>query len=118
MAVLFSPDVCLPSDPAGWGRWLLGHAAEHEQMRQILVQEVNPPIIIPDYNIRAWSDGPKAVQTWLQTHQFMHDALDHFLNVTGTDFSLVDFTSEEQFDVWLDDHRSVHAIYRQILGIS
>lgn len=117
MTVLFSPDVCLPNDPAGWGRWLLGHAAEHEQMRKLLLAR-NPPIIAPDYNLRSWSDDPKVYESWLETHQLVHDSLNEALNVTAIDFSEADFEDERNFFIWLDDHAGTHAIYRQILGIS
>lgn len=116
MTVLFSPDVCLPNDPSGWGRWLLGHADEHEQMR-VMILNRTPNFVIPDYDLRAWSDEPTYLNNWLQTHQFIHDALDEALNVTGVDFSLVNFQEEREFFLWLDDHRFTHATYRQILGI-
>lgn len=117
MTVLFSPDICLTEDPAGFGQWLIGHAAEHDQMRNILLTQTHP-IIIPDYNIRSWSEDPKFVTTWLQTHQFIHDALDTYLNVTATDFSLVDFKDERESFIWMDNHRFTHAAYRQILNIT
>ena len=117
MSVLFAPDVCLPGDPAGWGRWLNGHAQEHEQLR-VKVLHGNPSFVIPDYDILSWSDEPLFLDNWLQTHQFLHDALDEALNVTGIDFSLVNLSDEREFFLWLDDHRFTHATYRQILNIT
>lgn len=122
MTILFSPDVCLPNDPAGWGRWLNGHAAEHIQMQQIMLNPTAPllPFNIPDYDLLSWSYEPQFIENWLQTHQFVHDALDQSLNVTSVDFSLVNFEDgdENEFFIWLDDHRFTHAAYRQILGIT
>lgn len=117
MTVLFSPDVCQANDPVGFGRWLLGHHYEHEQMRQILISK-SPPVAIPEYNILSWGESEKLVTTWLQTHQFIHDALDDALNVTSTDFSLVDFSNQEEFYIWMDNHRFTHQAYRTALGIT
>lgn len=84
---------------------------------------LNPPapieaFTIPDYQLRSWSEEPVYLDNWLQTHQFIHDALDQALNVTGVDFSQVNLKDENEFFVWLDDHRFTHATYRQILGIT
>jgi hypothetical protein len=117
MTVNFQPDLCLPKDPAGWGRWLTGHYYEHLQMIP-LCAALAQPAIVPNYDILAWRDEPEFVQQWLVSHQEIHIALENACNVTGIDFSLVDFSNEEEFLEWQDDHSQEHITLRAILGIS
>lgn len=117
MTVNFQPDVCLPNDPGGFGRWLTGHYYEHIVLRQkcaALTASVN----VPDYDILSWKDDPGYVQQWLVNHESMHSQIRFATNVTGIDFSLVDFTQPEQFLVWMDDHSQEHITFRSILGIT
>jgi hypothetical protein len=116
MTVKFQPDVCLNRDPAGWGMWLLGHALEHEDFR-IACLDLSTPIVIPDFDIRSWSDEPKFVTGWLQNHQALHQALDQVTGVEEIDYSLVDLAKDDQFYLWLDDHKSGHQSLRSVLGI-
>lgn len=116
MTINFQPDTCLPKDPAGWGRWLSGHYYEHLQMRP-LCAALAKPVIIPDLDILGWRDEPEFVQQWLVSHEIIHEQLRFALNVTGIDFSLVDFSKDEEFLDWQNDHAQEHLIFRQILGI-
>jgi len=117
MTVNFQPDLCLPKDPAGWGRWLTGHYYEHLQMIP-LCAALTTPVNVPNFDILTWNDGPTAVQQWLVNHGIIHQALDSACNVTNIDFSLVDFSKEDEFLSWLDDHSQAHIDYRGILGIT
>ena len=116
MGVSFQPDLCLPKDPAGWGRWLTGHQYEHDQIRT-LCAALATPANIPQFDIFAWKDEPDFVQQWLVNHQAIHLAIENALNFTGIDFSLVDFSKDEEFLEWQDDHASEHLTIRSILGI-
>jgi hypothetical protein len=115
-AVVFSPDVCLNRDPAGWGQWLTGHSFEHENFR-IACLGLTDAIVIPDYDLRSWRDEPEFVQRWLVDHELIHEALRSVTGVGGDDLSLVDLSRDDQFFVWLDDHRAEHSAFRQILGV-
>lgn len=117
MTVNFTPDTCLPKDPAGWGRWLTGHYYEHLQMIP-LCAALAMPVSIPDFDILGWRDDPQFVQQWLVSHETIHAQLRFALNVTGIDFSLVDFSNDEEFLDWQDDHSLEHLVFRQILGIT
>lgn len=115
MPVQFQPDQCLPRDPAGWGMWLIGHALEHEDFR-IACLQFSVPIIIPDFDVRSWRDEPEFVQGWLENHEQIHGAIRSVTGVGGDDLSLVDFSQDDQWYIWLDDHSTEHQSFRQILG--
>lgn len=117
MSVNFQPDLVLPKDPAGFGRWLTGHYYEHLQMIP-LCAALSTPVIVPDYDILSWSDDPQKVQQWLVNHESIHDQIRQATNVSGIDFSLVDFSNDEEFLEWMDDHSQEHITFRSILGIS
>lgn len=117
MTILFYPDRVLPHDPAGWGRYLMGHFLEHEQMRGIALT-VTPPANIPAYQIQQWADSPAAVASWLVSHFTIHQALRAQSGVTGIDLSIVDFSDDEDFLLWQDDHGDEHSILRQFYGIA
>lgn len=117
MTVSFQPDVCLPKDPPGFGAWRTGHFYEHIVLAQ-KCRALTMPVIVPDYDILSWRDEPQYVQQWLVNHQAMHDQIRFATNVSGIDFSLVDFSDEEQFLGWMDDHAQEHITFRNILGIT
>lgn len=117
MTVNFQPDVCLPKDPAGWGRFLTGHYYEHLVLAQKCAA-LATPVIVPNFDILSWKDEPEFVQQWLINHESMHSQIRVGTNVTGVDFSLVDFSDDEEFLEWLDDHSQEHITFRQILGIT
>ena len=112
----FQPDICLPSDPAGFGHWLVGHALEHDVINQKLLQ-INRPVSVPSFNLLFWDDKPSIVQSWLQAHETAHQIIDGALNITSVDFSQVDLTDNDQWFEWMEDHANEHSIIRQILGI-
>lgn len=115
--ISFQPDICLPNDPAGFGRWLDGHAREHSQINQKLLA-MTPSISVPDFNLLYWNDRPAVVQSWLQGHETAHQIIESALNISGVDFSQVDLTNEDEWFSWMDDHANEHLIIRQILGIT
>lgn len=117
MSVNFQPDTCLPKDPAGWGRWLNGHYYEHIVLAQKCAA-LATPIIIPTYDILSWRDEPQDVQQWLVNHQSIHSQIRAATNVEGIDFSLVDFSQDDAFLSWQDDHSQEHLTLREILGIT
>lgn len=113
--VQFMPDTCLAKDPAGWGQFLNGHAFEHENFRAKALSLANP-IVIPSYNIRSWRDEPEYVQSWLVTHEAIHQALRVLTGVEGSDLSQVDLADDSQFYEWLESHAQEHREFRQVLG--
>lgn len=117
MTVNFQPDLCLPHDPTGWGRFLTGHYYEHLQFIP-LCSALTVPVNVPNYDILAWKDDPAFVQQWLVNHGIIHQALDTACNVTNIDFSLVDFSNDGEFLSWQDDHSQAHIGYRGILGVT
>jgi len=117
MTVFFQPDVVLPKDPAGFGRWLTGHYYEHISLRKAAAA-LAVPVIVPDYDILGWRDEPEFVNGWLQNHEAMHNQLRVGANLTGIDLSLVDFSNDEEFLEWIDDHRLEHQQLRAIYNIT
>lgn len=115
MTVNFQPDTVLFNDPAGWGRWLDGHAFEHNVIQQKLLQF---GINVPQFNLLFWDDKPEVVQSWLQAHSTAHQLIDSALNITSVDFSQVDLTKEDEFYSWTDDHSEEHITIRTILGMT
>ena len=115
---LFLPDHVLPHDPAGFGRWLVGHSLEHTQMSQIVSTVGTPLANVPLYDILSWSDDPANVVFWLNTHQNIHQALRAQSGVTGIDLSLVDFNNDDDFLVWQEDHATEHAQLRYVYGLT
>lgn len=117
MTVNFQPDNCLPKDPAGFGQWRTGHYYEHVVLAQKCAA-LAKPLIVPGFDILSWRDEPEFVQGWMVAHQAIHVAIRQATNVTGIDFSLVDFSDDEAFSEWMDDHSQEHIAFRQILGIT
>lgn len=117
MTAFFQPDVVLPKDPAGFGRWLTGHYYEHIVLRQAAAA-LTTPVIVPDFDIFAWKDEPNFVTQWLVNHEAMHSQLRVGANLTGIDLSLVDFSNDDEFLEWMDNHRQEHNDLRSIYGIT
>ena len=109
MTVFFRPDTVLPGDPAGFGVWLIGHYLEHKQFITSALA-LTVPVNIPDYAIQSWDDDPNAVATWLNVHEQIHSVLRTTANVTGIDLSAVDFTDNDEFFEWMEDHRLEHSL--------
>ncbi len=116
MSVNFQPDVCLPKDPAGFGRWLTGHKYEHDVLTTKCAA-LATPVAIPTFDIFSWREEPEFVKQWLVNHEAIHVQIRFATNVTGIDFSEVDFSKDEEFLEWMDDHAEEHLTFRQILGI-
>lgn len=116
MPVLFSPDQVMPHDPAGFGRWLIGHYLEHKEFI-MLANGLTPPTLIPDYALQSWSDEPVFVSGWLNVHANVHNALRVPANVTGIDLSNVDLTDDNQWYEWMLDHSQEHAALRAFYGV-
>lgn len=117
MTINFQPDICLPKDPAGFGMWLNGHYREHLQLAQKCFV-LTPPVIVPNYDVLGWRDEPEFVRQWLTSHESMHVILRQACNVTGPDLSLVDFSKDDDFLSWMDDHAREHQDFRVVLGVS
>lgn len=113
----FSPDQCAPHDPAGWGRWLMGHSLEHTQMIP-LAAALATPVVVPNFDILAYSDDPLRSVFWRNNHQIIHLALRAASGVTGIDLSLVDFSNDNDFLLWQSDHSTEHQNLRAFFGIS
>lgn len=114
--ISFQPDVCLPKDPEGFGLWLTGHYREHVQMKHLCLT-LAPAVFVPDYDILGWKDEPQFVQQWLVAHEQIHQFLRTACRVTGSDLSLVDFSQDDEFLEWQEDHALEHQQFRTFLGI-
>lgn len=112
----FQPGNCLPRDSSGFGQWRNGHYLEHVVLRQKCAA-LSTPVSVPDYDILSWDDDPKAVQQWLVAHEAIHEAIRQATNVDGVDLSLVDFSQDDEFFIWMDTHEQEHIAERNILGV-
>jgi hypothetical protein len=117
MAINFDPDLYLPGDTEGQGYWLMGHYREHRQFVDILAAGT-PTVLIPDFPLLEMGDNEARQRVWLETHENAHALLRSFTNVTGTDFALVDLTSADDFNVWMDSHAFEHRLLRAAFGIA
>lgn len=107
MTAVFVHNTVLPKDPGGWGLWLTEHYYEH--IRFILTaRDLADPVELDEYDIWSWSDEPAFVQSWLMSHQQMHQGLRELTNVGGIDLQAVDMTDSGQFLVWQESHRLEH----------
>jgi len=115
----FIPDQCLPHDPAGWGRWLIGHYLEHKALITAAAGQ-SPSTPIPDYNLGFWSDAAGPLTSWLNNHNRVHVLLrtPGSLQGAGIDFSEVDLADDSQFMIWQLDHANEHAELRAYYGLS
>jgi hypothetical protein len=116
MAVFFIPDLVQPHDPAGWGRYLIGHYLEHGAMA-LAASRLTPAVFIKDYGFQKWSDDSSAVVSWHSTHMQVHQALRSQSGVSGIDLSAVDMSDEEGFLDWQENHRVEHASLRRFYGL-
>lgn len=117
MTILFNPNICAPHDPAGWGRWRSGHYGDHRQYIT-MGATATPRIVIPDYDLHAWSDDTGAVTAWLNAHYQVHQAIRSASGITGIDLSQVDLSDDQSFIEWQDDHNLEHQAINQFFGIT
>lgn len=115
--IFFRPDVVLPHDPAGFGLWRINHYNEHRQFIQIGTT-LTPTLIIPDFDIAAWSDEARFVRFWLDAHKQIHDTIDQRFGITTIDLSAVDLSKDDEWNIWMSDHALAHSEERQALGVT
>lgn len=113
---IFSPDTCLPHDPAGFGAWRIRHQLEHVQLRATEIALV-PSIIVPEYDLGFWDDDPRVVALWLNRHQSVHEILRFPGAIPGVDLSAVDLTDDGEWADWQQDHADEHEQLRAFYGI-
>lgn len=112
---IFSPDVCLPHDPIGFGRWLILHQLEHVQLRAAALAA---GVQVPEFALGYWSDEPSVVSMWLNRHNQVHTLLRTPGAIPGIDLSAVDLSDDGEWDEWQQDHASEHAQLRAFFGIA
>lgn len=76
------------------------------------------PVTVPGYDILSYSDDPLRAAFWRNNHQLIHLALRAATGVNGIDLSLVDFSNDEDFLLWQEDHRDEHGNLRAFFGIT
>lgn len=116
VTVFFRPDLSLPGDPAGWGRWLFGHYLEHQTFSTAAFN-ATPSISVQDYNLASWSDQKSVVTVWLNQHQNVHAVLRGQSGITGIDLSEVDLSDPDSFLEWMQIHSTEHQELRTFYGI-
>jgi|SRR5215813_4489476 len=116
MTSQFNPNTLAFGDDAGLGIWLVGHYRQHLAYNAFLASLASP-IIIPTYNILAIAGGRLGMRGWLDDHEKWHEQIRPFANVTGVDFSAVDFNNESEFYAWIDLHNQEHAIIDTAFGL-
>jgi hypothetical protein len=116
MAVFFIPDLTKPHDPAGWGRYLIGHYLEHQAMGQAAALRT-PAVFIRDFGLQKWGDRASSSVSWLGKHMSTHQELRNQSGVQGIDLSAVDLNDDEAFLDWQEDHRVEHGALRKFYGL-
>jgi hypothetical protein len=114
---IFFHDIVLPNDPPGFSIWLQEHYLEHAQFVRLL-QSLTPPIFIPDYNFALFGVDPTTTSGWLEAHQTAHLALRNQTGVGGVNLADVNFSKEEEWQIWMDTHADEHSQIRAALGIT
>lgn len=57
------------------------------------------------------------VNSWLLSHQNMHNAANAALGLNGNDLTTVDFRNKEQLVDWIELHASEHVAWGQVLNV-
>ncbi len=117
MTILFRPDTVMFGDAAGFGQWRIGHYLEHKAMIPLAFAQT-VPVVVPDYDLGYWSDDPEVMTSWLTRHYQVHLLHRQASNVGGIDLSAVDLSKEEDWYIWMDDHRLEHQELRAFYGIT
>lgn len=103
----------MPRDEIGWGQWHLAHAREHREFTDALLGQT-PPVPSIEFPIERQGN----VGDWLIAHQEMSQSV--WSGAGGgqsQDFRTVDWTKDEEVNVWLLDHAKWHAQMRDALGL-
>lgn len=116
VGVFFRPDLVLPNDPPGFGRWRIGHYLEHKLL--ITQAQSLAKVTVPDYDLGFWSDDAAAVRVWLDVHNRIHQVLDGPAGISSIDWSAVDLTDEAQWNIWMQDHAVEHGQLRSAYRIA
>ena len=119
---LFEANLVQYGDRAGLGAYEVGHFLQHQQYLAILAGQ---GFFIPDYNILHMQtlnpDGSFnefEFNTWLNTHETIHELLRGAARVNGPFAAMPYFDpkSPEEFEVWQENHRAEHALFDHHFG--
>jgi len=94
-------------------QWAFEHWQDHLEIQQAILKQsgINLEIqVIYPLNF----DDP---DEWLENHQLMHNEMNGLLKLNGSDLSKVDFTNDNQRNVWIWLNGQEHRAVRQALAI-
>lgn len=109
----------LYGDVAGMGMWSDGHYRQHLRYNAKLATNT-PPVILPDFPIfycPLFSGSRKEIRFWLDAHEKWHELLRPIANITGPNFSDLQWEKEAYFYDWLDVHTAEHNLLDRRLGV-
>lgn len=109
IAALFN----IPTDQITLSRFSFHNRDAHELVVDGIYK--NTGVQLPQYPIDPIDRND--FQSWLYTHQAMHNSINAALNLTGNDLTELDPDKPEQMSVWIQDHASEHLQWGKILGI-
>jgi hypothetical protein len=103
----------VPQDADDWKKWSFVHAANHydmiaavqEQKGQQLAQFILDPM------------DPDNLGTWMYQHQEMHNQVNAALGTSGFDLLGLDWTKDDEFQMWLRLNGDEHVRICTALGI-
>lgn len=109
IAALFN----IPVDAKTLMRFSFHNRDAHELVSDAIFKKLG--VTLPQYPI----DPIKIeeFQTWLYSHQAMHNSVNSALSLGGNDLTDVDPTKPEQMSSWIENHAKEHVQWGNILGI-
>ena len=100
------------TDKQGWEGWNLVHLVTH---RQIYTACLDQSLVTAFYPV----DYDSRNDNWGTDHQLIHNSLYEALNLGGAnpDLGDIDFTDDEAFRVWHQNHELLHQQIKDALGL-
>lgn len=93
--------------------FLLDHAEIHDRIYAAIIDAGKSMLKFPLTDAAFPNDTD-----WLNNHQLEHQQMFDILGLSGLpDLSSVDFTKNEQFQDWHDQHRNLHTLISANLGV-
>lgn len=94
--------------------WSFSNSDHHLQVIDSIASTRNT--LLARYLIDPIPPG-RDLQSWLRTHQTMHNDVNSVLSVQGNDLTELDFNNAAELEGWVFLHASEHRQWANILGV-
>jgi len=100
------------NDEAGWSNFLSAHYFEHQKIIKAIQQKYFFASL--DYPLLDIGDQ----KIWLFSHADMHQSISKIIGIgLSPDLDEVDFSKEDQFETWMQNHAALHDQIDLVLGL-